>query len=75
MSVALITVVWFMIDNGFFANRSPFKSTGRLRMAKQSLTEDFKEFLTLLNDRSRQVSFPDNSSDSGRSLYERSVLK
>jgi hypothetical protein len=28
----------------------PFKSIGRLRMAKQSLTEDFKEFLTLLND-------------------------
>jgi hypothetical protein len=28
----------------------PFKSIERLRMAKQSLTEDFKEFLTLLND-------------------------
>jgi predicted nucleotidyltransferase len=28
----------------------PFKLTGRLRMAKQALTEDFKEFLTLLNE-------------------------
>ena len=29
---------------------APFKSIGRLLMANQSLTEDFKEFLTLLNE-------------------------